>query len=355
MLTFFIGLVLGGLLTCTLTIKFWWCSYDTVQVDRDILNIVQINEHFHARRKFQSVLPSVDPQAGSGNGDCICGSEIESLRQQHCNPSPFSPVIDPSIRPSSSVVSKPTEESFQPLRVLRNVDKSNYSAFLHPATSASNSPSQQSSAQYLSREFTLKHKLLVAVITCENHMKSASAVYDTWGFDVSQVLFFVGDECNTSIPAARGLPLVRLPTIPDNPCNSVTKTFSVLKYLLDNNYTDSYHWFMLAVDDMYLRVERLESLLVKLDSSAMIYLGRAANGREEDNLSLLSNEFYCLGSTGIILSEGLLKKLGVNLEYCFSAVNSEDQWLIHPDVEVGRCISRKVKVQCSQSAEVSYM
>lgn len=213
---------------------------------------------------------------------------------------------------------------------------------------------------YLSQEYQLKEKLLIAVITSEDHLKMADSVYDTWGAFAKQLIFFVGRECNVSNPTATGLPLVRLPAVRDTPVNSVEKLFSALEYIA-NNYLDDFHWVLIANDNMYVRISKLEDLLMKLDSSSYVYLGRPGNGRSADSekLSLLAHERYCLGSSGVVMSAGLLKALTPHLPLCLSAAVSQTGsgggaggW-VWPDVELGRCVSRMVGVQCSQSQEVS--
>ena len=178
----------------------------------------------------------------------------------------------------------------------------------------------------------------------------ASTIYDTWGTLTNRIAFFVGDDCDVSIPMATGLPLVKVPGVSDEEPYSATKMFQVLQYL-SSNYLLSSKWFLLAPDNVYVRLEKLETLLQGMDHSSLVYLGHSAKGRPEDSgkLSLLPHESYCLGNTGIVLSNGLLGALSAHLEACANGVmNGGSAGLgTWPDVELGKCISRTINTQCA--------
>ncbi len=154
---------------------------------------------------------------------------------------------------------------------------------------------------------------------------------------------------------ATGLPLVKVPGVSDVEPYSVTKLFQVLQYL-SSNYLLSSKWFLLAPDNVYVRLDKLETVLHGMDHSSLVYLGHSAKGRSEDSgkLSLLPHEQYCLGNTGIVLSNGLLGALSAHLEACQSGVVSGGSGGVGtwPDVELGKCISRMIDTQCSSSEEV---
>lgn len=358
------GMVLGGVLTSTFTLRQWWCTYNDFSVDRETLSIIQVNERIRTHRNLLPLHPQV-----LQDSDCVCGEEAEKLRKiTPCSgvTDAFmdvrrNAVIQPTSRPSNSLVARPTEQTFVPPSTYENSE--GFSGFIHPLANNQSSQNMPKQLQYLSGEYELKKKLLVAVLTSEKRLDRASMVYNTWGLDVSQILFFVGEDCNISrSEEARGLPIVKLPGIVDASVDSVAKTFAVLKYIR-NNYIDNFHWFMRVVDSVYIRGEKLERLIMRFDPSERIYLGRAANGREEDveKLRLLPHEYYCHGGAGIVMSQALLLELVPHLDYCLGAVqyhNREvkggEEWN-HADVELGRCVSRTIGVQCSLSAEVSAM
>ena len=309
-LTLLVGVVMGGVLTSTFTFSLWWCDLPASS-----------RSHLVPLRTLRS---AVDEEKMEEE---ITLPPVEIVTYQN------SPSKD--LHTVQSLIS--SKYSTQPFSVEETL---------------TNSP------LYLSHEFRFRKRLLVAVVTSGTHLPSASALYDTWGAEASQVLFFVGKDCNSSSPYLRGLPLVRLADVPDIPTNSIAKTFAAIKYINDN-YVNDFRWFLLANDKLYVHTSRLGTLLDQLDSSEMIYLGRAARGKEEDaqKLSLLPHERYCLGSSGVVLSYKLLEALSSNLALCLSAVVSASKnggggFSSHADVEVGRCISRQLGVQCSRALQV---
>ena len=211
----------------------------------------------------------------------------------------------------------------------------------------------------LSGEYQVQKKLFVAVITAEKYLSTrARAVYDTWGGSVSQISFFVGADCNTSHPDIHDLPIVKLPGIPDNVYPPQKKVFAVLHYIHDH-YLGEFQWFMRADDDVYVRGDKLENLLETFNPNEKIYLGLAGKGKTEDidRLGLRPHERYCMGGPGVIFSKTALKKLAPYLDHCLSAVDQYNE--DHPanpwyneDVELGRCVSRSINIQCSTSTEV---
>lgn len=219
-------------------------------------------------------------------------------------------------------------------------------------------PKRVGTPKYLMGEYLVRRKLLVGVITTEKYLKTrAKAVFETWGQDVTQVLFFVGSDCNISQPGIKGMPIVKLPGIPDSVYPPQKKVFAMLKYMQDH-YIDDFKWFMRADDDVYVRGGRLEALLAQMDPNERVYLGRAGTGRAEDikRLELRNYERYCMGGPGVILSRASLRALAPHLDYCLSAVEQYNRHGSHTwfneDVELGRCVSRTINIQCSTSAEV---
>ena len=63
-----------------------------------------------------------------------------------------------------------------------------------------------------------------------------------------------------------------------------------------------------------------------------------------------------MGGPGVVLSQAALKALYPHLDKCLGAVekhnmdSSQPQWY-NEDVELGRCISRNIGVQCSASID----
>ena len=354
-LALLVGMLLGGVLTSTLAFHLWWCSYDNLSVDREMLSIVRVNEHIWARQQ-----PSLQPLQ---EGECVCGADAERLRRAAVGVTEVinEQTLEPVLRAfTNSTTAKPSPPEGTVSAQVSSKNSSGFQEYTQPSNKALMSQSQTpSEIVHLSGEYSLKKPLLVAVITSSKDLERAGAVYDTWSADVSQILFFVGEDCNTSHPAAVGLPIVRLQGTPDQPAGSVGKTFAVLRYLYEN-YAESFHWFMRIRDDAYVRGQKLERTLARLDPQERIYLGQAVTGKPGDKGKILlqAHEHYCLGGPGVILSSGTLKALGPKLDYCLGAVDyynsqgASDVWE-YDDVELGRCVSRTLDVQCSQSSEVS--
>lgn len=219
-------------------------------------------------------------------------------------------------------------------------------------------PRRVGTPKYLMGEYSVRRELLVGVMTTEKYLKTrAKAVFETWGRDVTQVVFFVGSDCNISHPGIKGLPIVKLEGIPDSVYPPQKKVFGMLKYMQDH-YIDDFKWFMRADDDVYVRGGRLEALLAQMDPNERVYLGRAGTGRAEDikRLELRKYERYCMGGPGVVLSRAALRALAPHLDYCLSAVEQYNRQGSHTwfneDVELGRCVSRTINIQCSTSAEV---
>ena len=360
-LTLLVGVILGGVLTSTFTFHLWWCSYGDVRLERETIKYAQFHEQL---RDFTNT--ALTDSSSHPKSDCLCGAELKRLRDSIPAVSKAA-ILPPSEKPSVHILARPEKENkFVPLNVEKPVNESKTINYLHPPYTSKEllnaSSLNKEPVQYLGHEFHFRKQLLVAVVTSGSHLHSASTVYDTWGADANQVIFFVGKDCNATSPYLRGLPLVRLPNVPDLPVNSVAKSFSVLKYVSDN-YKNDFQWFLLANDNLYVHTDRLSNLLKQMDPSEKIYLGRAARGKDEEanKLSLLPHEHYCLGSSGVVLSYELLQALSTRLEFCLNAALSSlerdrerggGRLSGHADVELGRCISRQIGVQCSQAMQV---
>ena len=231
--------------------------------------------------------------------------------------------------------------------------------YLHPDPSAKHAPVRKlETPRRLSKEYKMHKKLLIAVVTAEKYLPTrAKAVYETWGREATQVLFFVGSNCNTDRADLKGLPIVKLSGVADDSYPPQRKVFAMLKYV-GEHYVDQFSWFLRADDDVYVRSKKLEVLLDTLNPNDRIYLGRGGLGKEHDmdRIGLLRHECYCMGGPGIVLSNAALRAITPFLDHCLAAVeqyNSEARkpWF-NEDVELGRCMSRAIGLQCSTSHEV---
>ena len=222
---------------------------------------------------------------------------------------------------------------------------------------------------HLSSEFTVRGRIFIGVVTAQKYLTSrAKAIHETWAREVgpaSKVVFYVGEDCDASAPALSDMTIVNLKNIPDGEYPPQRKVFAALQHMY-RYHGNSYHWFMRADDDVYIHVPRLDTLLGRLDSNEKIYLGRAGVGKKKDvrRLQLTSSERYCMGGPGVVLSRATLKDVAPHLGRCLEAVENHNRaeggmgvsggaWF-NEDVELGRCISRTIGIQCSHSREVCY-
>ncbi|CAH1989397.1 unnamed protein product [Acanthoscelides obtectus] len=189
-----------------------------------------------------------------------------------------------------------------------------------------------------------KNLLFVGVMTAAKYLDTrAKSVYDTWASEVSGKVMFFSSEGSYS----DHVPLVALPFVDDS-YPPQRKSFMMLKYIHDH-YADQYEWFLRADDDVYMRTDKLEELLRSVDSRKPWFIGQTGRGNNEEfgQLSLDSDENFCMGGPGIILSRETLKRVAPHLEFCL-----QELYTTHEDVELGRCVRKYAGISCTWSYEV---
>ena len=194
--------------------------------------------------------------------------------------------------------------------------------------------------------FRMRKPLFIGVVTAQKLLPTrANAVNKTWGALAPKLTFFSSQGKDGD----HGLPVVSLPGV-DDTYPPQKKVYRMLKYMHDN-YIHEYNWFMRADDDLYVRVEKLINFLSHLDPNEELYIGQPGFGKLEDleRIKLHSHEHYCMGGPGVIFSRALLVRLAPHLEDCLR--NEVISW--NEDLEVGRCISRRLGVQCTWNYEVT--
>ena len=223
----------------------------------------------------------------------------------------------------------------------------------------SNSFSSSDRPWTLASELRSKKRLLVVVLTSRDRLnKTVAMVNETWASWVEPTVdysVFVAGEGPT-MPGVYWLSSMK-DFQPGR--GNLKQVFHVLNYL-HTSFVRHYHWFLLASEDTYIAVRDLEELLTRLDASKPVYMGRLAS---EDLdvmalLHLLPNEYYCEWGPGIILSNAALVAVADHLDSCASlagAFGSDSlgrSRLEMGDVELGRCFSRRLGIQCTASHEV---
>jgi len=192
--------------------------------------------------------------------------------------------------------------------------------------------------------------LLIAVVTAKHHLQSrAKAASETWARVAAEfginVLFYTGeDSWNFSIG---NFTIVSLPGV-DDTYPPQKKVFKMLQHAYVN-YMHKYRWLLRADDDAYIRVKQLVDFLNTINHQKLIYMGQPGVGKSEDleRLKLYPHEHFCMGGPGVLFSNSLLAKLVHHLEHCLQHVVSYNE-----DVEVGRCISRELGIQCTWAYDV---
>lgn len=193
----------------------------------------------------------------------------------------------------------------------------------------------------------MRQSLFIGVVTSKALLLTRGiAINTTWGGQGTNLKFFSSE--GTKAPP--NLPVVSLAGT-DDTYPPQKKVYRMLKYMYDH-FINEFNWFMRADDDLYVRVGPLLQFLNKLDPSTDLYIGQPGIGKVNDweRIQLYPNEHYCMGGPGVILSRALLIKLAPHLEECLD--NVVVSW--NEDLEVGRCIMRRLGVQCTWSYEVSY-
>ena len=229
--------------------------------------------------------------------------------------------------------------------------------YLNPTNPLGKTDAVEAGTIGLKEEYRSRKMLLVGVITAQDYLATrAVAVYGTWGIEVDKILFYVGDDC--VVPQYLSmLPTMKLAGVPDQVYPPQRKVFMMLKHMHDH-YIDEFDWFMRADDDVYARGKMLMDLVGKLNPAEKIYLGRSGSGKPADikRLKLLPHERYCMGGPGVIFSNAALRELVPHLEDCLEAIEYYNKFTnslwYDEDVELGRCVSRKIGIQCSGSEEV---
>uniref|UniRef100_A0A915NM15 Hexosyltransferase n=1 Tax=Meloidogyne floridensis TaxID=298350 RepID=A0A915NM15_9BILA len=177
----------------------------------------------------------------------------------------------------------------------------------------------------------------------------ALQIWQTWARNMpGEVIFFVSERTELSSKIKNsGMKIISLRGIDDS-YPPQKKSFAMLRWMYDNRYSD-FNWFLRADDDLYIRSEKLANFLHLLDPSKVLLLGQAGLGNVEEygQLSLGTNDNYCMGGPGVILSKETLRQLAPYLEQCLNSLLTT-----HEDVELGRCIRRHVGLACPWNYEM---
>lgn len=214
-----------------------------------------------------------------------------------------------------------------------------------PKTSARNMPWLRDDERINSSTSNL---VFVGVMTAQKYLDTrAKAVYETWGKELPGKIVFFSSESSTVPENCPDLPLVPLPRV-DDTYPPQKKSFMMLQYMW-SNFGDRFEWFLRADDDVYVRTDRLETLLRSVDSRRAMYIGQAGRGNSEEFglLSLEYDENFCMGGPGVVLSRETLRRIVPHIKYCLRHL-----YTTHEDVELGRCVKKYAGIPCTWSYEM---
>ena len=186
----------------------------------------------------------------------------------------------------------------------------------------------------LQYNYQFRKAFVTAVTTSHGHKARIETIYDTWGQDVDGVLFFMGTEEKVDNLGLEGIPVVQLPELSDHK-DETRGTYEVLKYLYEHEL-NSYHWFVLVSDEVYINALGLEELLNRMDSESNIYMGYPSTNDFNDIT-------YCAEGPGVILSRAALQELVQKLDQCKDEGNN---W----DIELGICVNNILNAKCANGA-----
>ncbi|XP_039270882.2 chondroitin sulfate synthase 1-like [Styela clava] len=193
--------------------------------------------------------------------------------------------------------------------------------------------------------------LYVGVMTAGKYVGTrGKAILDTWAPKINgKVELFVGETAILQdIQDEKAMNVVRLKRVNDNDYPPQKKSFMMLKHMYDQ-YLNGYEWFMRADDDAYVKADKLERFLRRLNSSEPLFLGQTGLGNEEERgkLTLDHGENYCMGGPGMIFSREVIRRIAPHIRTCL-----RNMYTNHEDVEISRCVSKYADVKCVWSYEM---
>ena len=174
---------------------------------------------------------------------------------------------------------------------------------------------------------------------------------DTWGGTVD-VMILIDSKCIIPVDMRRPF-VIQLPELSLYTSYPHQKKTPVLRYTFEK-YGHAYNWFLFLTDvNTYINVKYLQQYVYQLNYDEPYYIGNPKRLTIEElkKYRLYQHEQFCQSRLGILLSKKMLLKLIPLLDTCSKAHSS--MMVVDEDIELGRCISRKLGMQCwSGSKEV---
>jgi chondroitin sulfate synthase len=121
------------------------------------------------------------------------------------------------------------------------------------------------------------------------------------------------------------------------------KSFYAMKFLY-TYYQYRTSWLLRLDDNAYVNIPELIKWLKSIDHNQPLYIGQGGTGRHNGPaIYFPPGKYFCMGGSGVILSQQTLSQLGPRLDQCFQFELRTN----HEDVELGRCILTHVQIGCT--------
>ena len=230
----------------------------------------------------------------------------------------------------------------------------------------------------------VSNTVMIGVMSTRSNLATrASAVYSTWGRDLSGLLvFYIGQakelvslrstqrsrnatgnddgSMKTSagskttepdptepIKLINNLPVVELQGVIDEAYPPLHKSFAMIRHMYQH-YGRQFQWFIRSDDDVYIRFEELVKYLLSVDNSRPWYIGGPRIEAPGEQLGLEAEMPYCLGGPGVVFSPTALRLLVPHLPEC-----AKNTVTSHEDTELGRCVWQHLNMSCTSGKIVS--
>lgn len=143
--------------------------------------------------------------------------------------------------------------------------------------------------------------------------------------------------------------------IQDNEYPLVHKAAAVLKYmereaseLIEKSRNEKIVWFADVDDDTYINVDALQEFLFKQNHEELVYVGQRGYGGGKDkelfwNAGLRAG--YCMGGTGIMMSQKTVRILNDKMEECIAHTGKKLK-ILYDDLLFGICLQRHAGIGC---------
>ena len=288
LLPFFVGMVMGGAFVSTFTLMYWSMTssfHDSLLIPEGS----KIASHLEVRQEGKF---NIDINR-SGGGSCDCN------QSPHKDLSPHTPKPDGKLRETSTKSPLPEWK--------------------------------QSVFRAVAKKKDFRDTILMGVARTGSEMEWAESVSETWGHEVSEVIFYKAEDTNvTSLQArALGLELVELPSA----SSMLTLRASILHHMTQH-FINSHLWFAVVTGNTYVHLKRLEEVLDRMNPYVPLAIGPSHN---------------CLdgmdGGGALLVSQGMMKQLVPRLRDCLTPGGSEEK--------ARRCLGNTLKKNCLPLSQVS--